>query len=569
MTSPFFGIDIALRGLQTQQGLLDVASNNIANANTPGYSRKTATVKQSTPFPSPGLSATGQYGQLGSGAEISSVNRVRDVFTDYQLRQEYATQGKWDVQRDYLAQVESVFNEPSANGLSAGFAKFWQGWQEVTNSPSDASVRASVVQQGQAVADAFQRTQAQLKRYQRDVDQEIGLNVQDVNSMASRVADLNKLIARIETSGLEASSLRDERDQLIDGISKIVKVTTVESQDGALSVYVDGRQLVDRDTATQLQAATVPGQEFTAVQWADGGRVTISDGKLKGLLDTRDTMFAGQLASLDTLAQRLIESVNGIHASGTALDGSQGNLFFTGTDASTLAVAQGVLNDLDKIAAARSTAGGDSTNALAIAQLQSVLSQRAGAATLKAGATLDGGNASVLGVDVSGAARDQSFTFSAVGGTLTISDGTNSAAFDLNVLKPTGGGVFVLDGATGMPASLGIRITINASAAAAPATMATDLAALTLRTDPTSASFSDQYATQIATLGVDSKSAQGQSSNQKALVDFLGRRRDQISQVSIDEETANLVRYQRAFQASARVMKTMDDMLNVLINGMQ
>src|SRR5919198_286458 len=118
MTSAFSGLDLALRALRSQQALVDVANNNIANANTPGYSRQTATLRAAPPFPAPGLSAGSEPGQIGSGVDIASIQRARDTFTDYQLRAELASQDRANARSDGLKQLEAIFNEPSPDGLS-------------------------------------------------------------------------------------------------------------------------------------------------------------------------------------------------------------------------------------------------------------------------------------------------------------------------------------------------------------------------------------------------------------------------------------------------------------------
>ena len=118
MTSPFFGLDIASRALRTQQTLVDIANQNIANANTPGFSRQEAVVKETLPYPIPVFRQSGQAGQLGTGVEVTEVNRSRDSFVDYQYRNQIAQQGRWDAQASTLKDIESVVNEPSASGIS-------------------------------------------------------------------------------------------------------------------------------------------------------------------------------------------------------------------------------------------------------------------------------------------------------------------------------------------------------------------------------------------------------------------------------------------------------------------
>src|SRR4051812_9358468 len=124
MTSPFFGLDIASRALRTAQTLVDISNQNVANANTPGYSRQTAVIKETEAYPIPVFRQSGEAGQLGTGVRVAEVNRARDTFADYQIRIQLASQGRWDARSSALQQIEAVTNEPSSTGLSSLMTKY-------------------------------------------------------------------------------------------------------------------------------------------------------------------------------------------------------------------------------------------------------------------------------------------------------------------------------------------------------------------------------------------------------------------------------------------------------------
>src|ERR1051326_685781 len=391
MTSPFFGLDIALRALRTQQTLLDVTNQNIANANTPGYSRQQASLAATSPYPIPVFQQSGQPGQLGTGVEVTSVDRARDGFVDYQYRQVASSQANWDAQSTAMSQIEAVVNEPSSSGLSTLMTQYFQSWQEVANSPSDMSVRSSLIEQGKALAQSFQNTVDQFKQQQRDVDQQIKLTVDDINNYANQVANLNSQISKVTAAGMKANDLMDQRDALVDKLSADVKLTTVDNPDGSQSLYVGGQQLVDRSTAHPMGLdLTTP---FARVTWADttvtpAPSVTINDGKLAGLEFMRDGVMPGsppdpnttagiqgRINAINALASRMMQQVNSVHSAGVGLDGTGGLNFFTGSDATDIAVDPTLT--ANHIAAAQSTgtlspahAAGDSSNAVALAQLQ-------------------------------------------------------------------------------------------------------------------------------------------------------------------------------------------------------
>ena len=209
MSSPFFGLNIGASALRTAQTLVDITNQNIANANTPGYSRQSAVVTASTPYPTPVMSAGGTPGQLGTGVKISEVNRARDTFVDGQIRGQLTTQGQVDARGAALTQVEAIVNEPSTTGLSSTLSKYWSAWQEVANTPADSAVRANLVQQGTAVADAFHSQITQFTQQQRDLDQQVGLAVTNVNTLANQIAAVNKQVSQVENSGMHANDLRD------------------------------------------------------------------------------------------------------------------------------------------------------------------------------------------------------------------------------------------------------------------------------------------------------------------------------------------------------------------------
>jgi flagellar hook-associated protein 1 len=491
--------------------------------------------------------------------QVAQIERTRDQFLDYQIRGQLSTQGQVDVQNDGLAQVEAAFNEPSSTSLSNLLSTYFAAWNDVANNPTDTSARTSLVSDAQAVAAEFNRVDGQLKQQQGDADGQLQISVQSVNSDAQGIAALNQQIVQVEAGGMKANDLRDQRDQLLDNLSSLVKVNYTEASNGAVNVFLGDRQLVSGSQANQLKTTLASGQPFSTVQWADGGSVSsLSGGKIGGLITLRDSTIPGVQANLSATAARLIQSTNSIHASGVGLDGVGGRPFFDGTDAGTITVDPTIAQDPTKVAAARqyvdpssgalTFASGDGSNAQAMANLQQATAQLDSSATLQPGASL--GGATVLGVDISGAAPASSFTLSASGSSVTIA---------------ANGAVQVLDAS----ATLGVRITLSAPAGGAtPANVASALAGTTLSTATQGASIGDQYAAQIGQLGVQASAANNTSTNQGLLVTNLTQQRQSMSGVSLDEEATNLVQYQHAYQAAARVLSTVDAMLDTLINSM-
>ncbi|MDQ3810494.1 MAG: flagellar hook-associated protein FlgK, partial [Chloroflexota bacterium] len=550
MTSPFFGLDIAARALRANQTLVDITNQNVANASTPGFSRQSAVIKETPPYPIPVFRQGGQPGQLGTGVQVTDVTRTRDAFTDYQYRAQVAAQGRWTARQSALQQIEAIVNEPSNSGISTVLSKYWSAWQELASSPSDVSVRANLLQQGKAVADAFQYTVKLFGEQQRDMDMQIRLSVADINNYAEQIARLNVQIANVETSGLRANDLRDQRDLLLDKLSGLIKVSAVESSEGSLSLYIGGRQLVDRDRVNELGLDATSGP-FARVIWSDANSTSaiVADGKLAGLLESRDTILADRIRNIDDLAGRIIDSVNSVHAGGVGLDGVGGLAFFTGTDARSMAVDPTLT--VNRVAAARPYpdpnsatnppsylhAVGDGSNAVALAQLQGRLAQR-GTTGLAPGSSA--GTAAVLAVDVASARVNASFSFTYNGGALTISDGSTSQVANVTIASDQPDGtpatrrVVTVDGGP-----MGVRLTLSVPASGS---VAADLATALSGLDGQSVSsrgpstVGEQYGQEVAAIGVLSASARGQAENQAVLVNHLERHRQEVSGVSLDEE---------------------------------
>jgi flagellar hook-associated protein 1 len=578
MTSPFFGLDIATRALRTQQTLVDITNQNVANANTPGYSRQSGAIRATLAYPIPVFSASGQPGQLGTGVEVTTVTRARDTFADLQIRGQYAEQGRWDARKDAFAQIEAIINEPSTSGLSTQLNKYWQSWQQLSNNPSDPSARVAVVQQGQALAQSFNSQSAQLRQQQQNLDSQVGLTITNINDYANQIAKINKQISQVEAGGMHANDLRDQRDQLLDKLSKLVKVSWTESADGQVSIYLNSHQLVDRDRVHQLVANPSPGP-FTTVKWSDDNstlNTTNVGGQLQGLTEARDTDVQGQLDQLNQLAVRVIQSVNNIHVSGVGLDGKGGQVFFDGTDAASMSVDPNLTgtNGTSHVAAARmyadptsasgySFASGDSSNAVAMASLQSGVGQVATTSAVQLGTNFAGPPpASVVGADANQALVNSAIGMTVSGSTVTFTSGSSSVAGTVSVGSDASGNELItVDGG-----SLGVRLTLSAAAGASVPGVLANLNGKSVSTQPTPATIGAQYSQSVAALGVSSGVARGQSANQVVLVNQLDRQRQNTSGVSLDEEATHLIQYQRAYQAAARVISVADSMLDTLIN---
>jgi len=486
LTSTFFGLEIARRGLQAQQRALDVTGHNVSNANTPGYTRQEAVMATTTPFPVPGLCTPAGAGQLGSGVEISEIRRLRDGFLDLQYRGENEALGFWEARWDAIQKVETILNEPSDSGLSKVFEQFWQSLEDLSKNPESLAARSTVLERGKTLAETFNYLDRQLRSLQSDLDSTIKVKVDEVNSFARQIADLNQQIQKIEITGQRANDLRDRRDLLLDQLSKDINIQVREDANGMVQVGIGGRLLVEGDRVDELNVVEdVDNDRFYKVVWkADNQDVQVTGGTILGLIDMRGYLdeagnqkgLVREIRSvLDNLAGTLAKEFNSIHTAGYGLDGSKGLDFFTKDSGATVTAGNIIVNteleDLNKIAASKTNpteidgGAGDGSNALELARLKQRL--------------LDFNN-----------------------------DNKGDATFE------------------------------------------------------------DYYQAAIGELGVQGQQAKRMAENQELLVSQLDNNRQEVSGVSLDEEMVNMIRFQHAYAAAARVITTMDEMLDLVIGRM-
>ncbi len=350
-----------------QQKGIEVTGQNIANVNTPGYTRRRVNLTQ-------GMTIAGQ---VGTGVKVKGIERVYDSFLGAQINQEEQELGRWEARRDALSLAEIQFNEADGGGLSEALGEFWNAWQDLANDPSGYVERVSLLGKGEDLANKLQSVYDALSPVPSPWDAQVTDAVSQINLQAAKIADLNEKIVQVETSGENANEQRDARDLALKELSSLIDITTFEQENGTLCVKLgDGKSLVDGVHMREL--STLDNKEgHKEVCWADSPTAsinhTMSSGTLKGLMETRDEIVPGYMSRLETLAGTIKARLNAIHSAGYGLAGSTGVNFFTGSLSSgNFAVNTAIVSDTDKIAAAQTSDGlpGDNRAALAIADLQ-------------------------------------------------------------------------------------------------------------------------------------------------------------------------------------------------------
>lgn len=370
MRSTFGGLETGLRSLRAHQMALDITGQNIANADTPGYSRQVANLTATAPYTLPSLQRTTTAGQMGTGVEVARIQRMRDEFIDVQIRHESSAQGRWKARQSTLEQLEVILNEPSEEGIAAYLHKFWSALQELADRPDDPAIRQVLYETAVSFTDIIRQTHSQLKTLQQDLDQQAQIIGERINSLAQQIAAVNEEIGKVTSVGDDPNDLLDKREVLVRELAELTNIEVQTDHMNRYTITISGSLLVSGDRANSLAFVENPGRNgMIDVVWAETGTaVDLRGGELKGLLEMRDIETAYYLDALNDFASTLITEFNAVHRSGYGLNGSTGLNFFSGNDASDIRIE---ITNLNNIAASIDLGGmgapGNGENALALA----------------------------------------------------------------------------------------------------------------------------------------------------------------------------------------------------------
>ncbi|HLJ38665.1 MAG TPA: flagellar hook-associated protein FlgK [Steroidobacteraceae bacterium] len=320
-------LSTGVSGLLAFQQALDVTSNNIANAATPGYS-----VENINLTPQPGQSTAGGF--LGSGVAVQGISRAYSELLAQQVRSSQSSYSSYNTLATQAGQIDNMLSS-SNTGLTASLQSFVNALQTLSTSPSSTAARQALLSQGQALAQQINSYNSQIQTYGSDLEQQIGADIGQVNSVAGSIARLNTQIASDLASGQTPNQLMDQRDQLIDQLSQYVSVTTSTQSDGSMNVYIgNGQSLVTGGVAQQLAAIpnqynpTVSDVGVTSAGGTTDVTAEISGGELGGLIASRSQVLDPAQNALGLVSVGLATIMNQQQASGMDLTGAQGQPMF-------------------------------------------------------------------------------------------------------------------------------------------------------------------------------------------------------------------------------------------------
>lgn len=368
-------LSIAARAMQAQQQAIQTTSHNIANVATPGYSRQRLNLTTAFPI------TEGQL-LLGNGVSVDGVTNVVNRFAEAELLGLNSTLGFTQAEARALGGIQETF--PVSGGINDALSAFFNAWSALSNNPGGQAERAALIGKATALGNQFQQARSLLTAAQYDADKGAVQVVGKINSVLSQIADYNRQIAAAESGGERANDLRDQRQVLLQEVSRLTGATVIGGEQGEqISVLAGGLLLVSGDRAATLDASNLGPSGLHTVQYQSPEGLTFdatalfTKGELGGVLTMRDSEIPGMIGKLDQLAKSLVDEVNAQHALGFDINGAAGGNFFNPIGAvpgaaNSMQVTAAVAADPGLIAAAQTAAGapGDNGNALAMVNLQ-------------------------------------------------------------------------------------------------------------------------------------------------------------------------------------------------------
>ena len=558
MTSNIFSIlNTAKLGLLAQQLAIEVTGQNISNVQTEGYSRQEVNFEATNP-------RSFSLGQLGTGVRVAGIERSHDEFLFSQILGEGDALGRFEVRKDVFDQLEILLSENGGQSLNQSLSKFFSGVQDVSANPTGLPERSNLVSEAKNLASVFNNLGESLFQIQQNLDATIEVEVTRINSLTEEIASLNKAIHANEPTAFSANDLRDKRDLKVKELSELIDLNFVDEQDGQISLTLsDGTPLVLQSTVFTLDTSiNGNNKSFKDIVIQDpAGNSTnitssISGGSLKGYLEMRDTEVEVLRDKLDRLGAGFVQEFNNIHQQGFGIDGSTGNDFFSAltptvvtntsnTGSATLAATNG---DPANISVDKFEITFTGSNSFSLSNLTTGVNE--GTFNFTTGTTFNLANG--FAVTISGTA--------AVGDKIKLSV-SESAARNFSV-------------ASGVSSNSNkIAAGLNSSADGANALELVELQSKlvfnSISVDSAgsgSFTFDEFYGSIVSTIGIESFSSQSTYSQQEGILLQLNTRRESISGVSIDEEMINMIKFQQAYNAAARLIGVVDELLDTVIS---
>jgi len=574
----FQALNVAASSLRSQQKAIDVVSHNIANVNTAGYSRQTPNIVTATPENISGLN-------FGRGVDLQSISRTVDPLINQAQRENSSQFALWSQVASGLTTVENNFGSLDNTGLAASVNDFFTSWQQLSNNPQDTAQKYNVRAKSESLINQLNTMRTQLSDGQTTLNSNIDQHIADVNTKLDEIASLSKQISAHEAGNQGrtsiANDLRDQRDTAVRNLAAIIPIQEVSTQDGSLLLQTKGGDLLAQGgTARHLSRSSASGSGYQNIVIAGTGQQVQGldqGGTLGGTIKLRDGYFQGYIDTLDSFATNLAYSTNQLQSNASSPTRLQ--LVQSGQASNNPALA---LNDITQsVPFANKVQAGSFNVHIYDAAGSPQLPTSVFNITIPAGATMNDVVTSLNAVTGITATVDAAGYLNIDAGTNTMAfaDDTSNflAAYEINSFfhGSTAGNLAISQHIQNDVTTIGTGYTDPTTSLlqlgdnkAAIAVMNLQDSALSV--DGTSpASLHERVASLSSQYGLDVGTANQQKNYRQAEATSLTQQRDAISGVNIDEELIAMMKFQRAYEASAKIISTNNTMLDTLMGILQ
>ena len=618
MANSFGAIEIGKRSLMAHSTQINTAGHNITNADTEGYSRQRVQIKTFDPLYRPDLTREERPGQVGQGSSVESINRLRDELLDQRIVAQSNQETYWTTREKYYTMIEQVYNEPDEISVRTNMDKYWQSWQELSVYPESQAARQAVVTRGETLAESIQQRYKALSGIGDLINGDIDATVKQINTITKQIADINGEIVKVKAMGDNPNDLLDRRDLLVEKLSGLANITTDIRDDDEFMVHLEGNILVQGHIARNFEVEPMTDNNgYSRVIWSDTkNTVQVSGGTLGALIELRDVDIREQVQSLNTVTMNFADLVNDVHRAGIGMNNVTGLDFFvqhpfvTSVNGNYDRDGDGV----DDHSYLFRFTGSNSLNPQEKLGLEGEmkLSGKSGTITVPYHATdtieevvarindsdgevkayLDRNNRLVLKATTAKEMENPDFVIRHVedngmfltgyAGILNGSGAENAYDFAQadasNALRGEFSVSPVLNPAGYVEVNPDIKGDVLSVAAAYPnnqgksmigdARAAVEIASIR-NTDVMigkDRTFDDYFANSVTNVGLKGEQAEMNMLSQNAIMDDLRNLRDSISGVNIDEELAEIIKFQHGYNAAAKFVSVIDQMLDTVIN---
>lgn len=329
--STFSGIEMGKNSLFAHNQAIQTAGHNLSNSSTEGYSRQRVELKATDPLYRPDLSRAETPGQLGQGVSVESIHRVRDELLDQRIVSQTNGESYWKTRDNYVLMLEQIYNEPADTSVRSRMDQFWNSWEELSVYPESRSARQAVLTRGETLVDAIHQQYKGLQGIRDLINGDIEGVTKQVNDISRQIAGLNEEIVKVKAMGDSPNDLMDRRDLMTEKLSELINITVDQRDSDEYVIHTAGLELVQGKSFRTFELKTgIENDGLAEVVWSDSGnKAEFTGGKLGALIEMRDVDVRAEIQSLDTMTMNFVDLVNDVHRDGTGANGKTGVDFFT------------------------------------------------------------------------------------------------------------------------------------------------------------------------------------------------------------------------------------------------